>query len=189
MLVVLLTRGGATPLPDDACIACGSTTDKVDIAPGVYWCGCGYEGGPGMRDWQWQKRVDALAKLTPEARAEQRSKRLAAVREALAHAKSELESSKSIVSRSQRVSHRASLHDEERQRAIDEANRELARISGLLHGAIADLEVARHIDQGTGQLDALREQVSSGAQIGYSNPSGEHARLTAALHTLGRELA
>jgi hypothetical protein len=141
-----------------------------------------------MRAWQWQKRVAALAKLTPKARAEQRSKRLAAAREALASAKSELKSCKYVVNRSQRTSTRSSLRDEDRLRALDEANRELARISGLLHEAIASLEVARHIKQGTGQLDALREKVSSGGQIGYSNPSGEHARLTAALQVLRGEL-
>ena len=68
-LIRRLTRTSVPELDDRvACVACGSTEDRWDVAPGVYRCLCGYEGGPGMAAWQWQQKCEGLAALAPAAR-------------------------------------------------------------------------------------------------------------------------
>jgi hypothetical protein len=50
---------------DGRCVACGAD-GVVVVAPGVYVCGCGHEGGPGMAAYQWSLRAQALRDLPAE---------------------------------------------------------------------------------------------------------------------------
>jgi hypothetical protein len=68
--VYLFVRRSLRPLelPDDGCLACGSTVRHA-IAPGVYRCAaCGYEGGPGVAALRDRQQLARHVVLDPAAR-------------------------------------------------------------------------------------------------------------------------
>ena len=158
-----LANRPVAPIDDrEACIACGSSEDRVDVAPGVYSCLCGYEGGPGMRAWQWDKRCRALAELPADARERKRVVAAERAREAVAQAEAALaQATPHIVDGDSKILLTDSGRAAARQ-AFREARNQLAAARAQLHVALADAEVASHLAAGTGLLDEWRDRIDGG---------------------------
>lgn len=164
------------PVDDSvACIACGSTTDRWDLAPGVYACLCGYEGGPGMKAWQWQKRCDALLALSPDKQNAERISRLERARDGFGLAKNALDTANQYVvagmqhdanpGLEQPVGHSYSL-----------ARKQLSAARDHLLASMVDLETAQFLAQGTDQRDDLRKRVHGG--VGTLSGTGPDVALS-----------
>ncbi|NCG20929.1 MAG: hypothetical protein GWP91_18120 [Rhodobacterales bacterium] len=179
----------------DSCIACGSSTDRWDVAPGVYTCLCGYEGGPGMRDWEWSKQVAALAKLSPEKRAARRKKHAGRVRDVLTRVPDTLAGMETHL-----ITAGAAFNmTNEGRNAAHQAYSAAARLARdarhLLHEAIADAEVVRHLTSGEGMMDDWRTRVDGrhGTMSGYGpevaeSIKGERRRIQKLVKDLGAVL-
>lgn len=165
LYITIHRMANVRPEPIDdavACLACGSTTDRWDVAPGVYACLCGYEGGPGMRAYQWTKQTQALAKLSPEKRAARRTKYAK-------HARALLDRVPTVLSGMDAhlvtaVATFTMTRDGERaaERAYSAAASVTREARTLIHEALTDAELARHLATGAEPMDDWRKRVDGG---------------------------
>jgi hypothetical protein len=163
MTIHRLANRPVKPVDDRvSCIACGSSTDRWDVAPGVYTCLCGYEGGPGMRDWEWSKRVAALAKLSPEMRAARRKKHAERARDVLKRVPETLSGMEAHLITGGAAFNVTNEGQHAARQACAAAVSLVRDARHLLHEAIADAEVVRHLASGEGMMDDWRTRVDGG---------------------------
>jgi hypothetical protein len=168
------------PVDDDvSCIACGKSEDRWDVAPGVYSCLCGYEGGPGMRAHQWTKQVEALAKLSPEKRAARRQDHASRAGEVLNRVYETLSGIESHLI----TAGAAFLLTADGKRAARRAHSDASRLAGdarqIIHEALADVEMARHLATGADLMDDWRKRVDGG----HGTMSGEGPEVAESIRT------
>jgi hypothetical protein len=153
-LIRRLTRTSVPALDDRvACVACGSIEDRWDVAPGVYQCLCGYEGGPGMAAWQWQQECEGLAAMSPAERAARQQAHADAARSCLDDVERALSEVEPGVSRA------LAGEGAEVETALREVRASLRAARTYLLDCLNSLEVAEHLARGTGPLDEDRVAV------------------------------
>lgn len=151
----------AEPIDDaERCIACGSATDRWDLAPGVYQCLCGYTGGPGMQAWEQQKLRDALDALSPDQRTKRQSRHVSRARESIDLALLELEQVTPQIQR-------AAMHPRftlegarEAMNLLEQARNMQSVARNHLKDAVRELEVAHYLAHGTDNLDSHLAEVT-----------------------------
>ena len=142
------------------CIACGSATDRWDLAPGVYQCLCGYTGGPGMQACEQQKLRDALDALSPDQRTKRQSQHVSRARESIDLALLELEQVGPQIQRVAMYPRFTMDGAREAMNLLEQARSMQSAARNHLKEAVRELEVAHYLAHGTDNLDSHLDQVN-----------------------------
>jgi len=155
------TNGKMTE-PSDACAACGSGAITF-LADRVYVCPeCGYEGGEGIGDLQWQQKITSLAALSPEDRAERVFRLRADIRLTMLSLKYDLDAAETALKQALGID----PADNQRAEAEQLAKDLTAGCTTRLMETIALVEEASHLTAGAGRLTALYDYLAEGKSTG-----------------------
>ena len=148
--------------PDDgsSCAACGNS-DLEHPAEGVYRCRCGFEGGPELPEYEWQRRSDRISAM---AEAERERMLMDAVESAtlvLVAARSDYEAAHSAFTKAMAICPITPEKAQRKSELEEDASDLRLRAEKQLFEAVSALETARHILRGDGRMTSWYEKLNT----------------------------